>query len=257
MSNSFSFENGFVIVDADDPGYLKILREEIFSMTKEIFQLPNSGLADGFNNFHNNIKDITLGEFNKLRIELIQLITKNCDVKELVFMAFREKLLHLLGPDILAQRNCNLVLQPPGDPNPSELHRDAPANSPYELVVWVPLVDCFGTKAMYIADINKTEQALQFLDANPTDWSGFEKYTKSLAVTPNVPFGKALIFHTGCLHGSEINIEKETRVSLNIRYKNLFSPSGLKNQLQFFSPLRISEFTKLGSLLEARELQKK
>lgn len=256
MSESFSFEKGFAIVNADEPEYLEKLREEIFSITKEVFQLPNEDPEKGFNNFHKNISALNLGELNKSRIELIQRITAKCDVRELVFKAFEQRLLQLLGPDILAQKNCNLVLQPPGDPNPSELHRDAPANSPYELVVWVPLVDCFGTKAMYIVDVKKSEQALDFLDANPADWGGFESYTRSLAVTPNVPFGKALIFHTGCLHGSEINAEKETRVSLNIRYKNIFSPSGLKNQLQFFSPLRVSDVARLGSLLEAREMQK-
>ena len=256
MGNSISFEKGFVVVDADEPKYLETLRENIFSITKDIFQLPNAEPEEGFNNFHKNIEGLTLGELNKLRIDLIQRITAECDVRELVFKAFETKLLQMLGPDILAQKNCNLVLQPPGDPNPSELHRDAPANSPYEIVVWVPMVDCFGSKAMYILDIKNTERTFQFLDASPTDWTGFETYAKSLAVTPAVSFGKALIFHTGCLHGSDINAENETRVSLNIRYKNIFSPSGLKNQLQFFSPLRISDVARLGSLLEARELQK-
>lgn len=256
MGNSFSFEKGFAVVYADQPGYLATLRKEIFSITKDVFKLPDSEPEEGLNNFHKNIKGVALGELNKLRIELIQRITAECDVRELVFKAFEKRLLGLLGPDILAQKNCNLVLQPPGDPNPSELHRDAPANSPYELVVWVPLVDCFGSKAMYILDIKNTEQAFEFLHANPTNWTGFESYAKSLAVTPKVSFGEALIFHTGCLHGSDINAENETRVSLNIRYKNIFSPSGLKNQLQFFSPLRVSEVARLGSLLEARELQK-
>lgn len=256
MGNSFSFEKGFVVVDADEPRHLKILRKEIFSIAKEVFQLPNTEPEEGFNYFHNNLNGMTLGTFNKLRVELIQRITSNCNVSELVFNAFERTLIQLLGPDILAQKNCNLVLQPPGDPNPSELHRDTPGNSPYELVVWVPLVDCFRTKAMYIVDITKTEKALDYLEANPTDWPSFERYTKSLAVNPDVPFGKGLIFHTGCLHGSEINEEQETRISLNMRYKNIFSPSGLKNQLQFFSPIRVSDVARLGSVLEARELQK-
>jgi len=117
-------------------------------------------------------------------------------------------------------------------------------------------VNCFGTKSMYILDVGATERALDRLVANPADWTGFENFAKSLAVRPPVAFGQALIFHTGCLHGSDINTERETRVSLNVRYKNLFAPSGLKNQLQFFDPLRISEVARLGSLLEARELQR-
>lgn len=256
MSNVISLEQGFSVVDADEASHLIKLRQQIFDLTREIFKLPDSEPEAGLNSFHQTIQGMPLGELNKLRMELIHRITAECNVREVVFKAFEKHLRHLLGPDILAQKNTNLVLQPPGDPNPSELHRDAPANSPYELVVWVPMVNCYGTKAMYILDVNNTEKAFAHLEANPSDWNGFEKFAKSLSVTPPVAFGQALIFYTGCLHGSDINAEQETRVSLNIRYKNLFSPSGLKNQLQFFSPLRISDVARLGSLLEARELQR-
>lgn len=256
MQNTTSIDRGFAILDPGNAPILNALRLEIFELTRQVFRIAETDPERGFNNFHVHTLGMRPGELNALRIELIRRVTADCDVKEMVFKAFETQLLALLGPDILAQRNCNLVLQPPGDPNPSELHRDAPANSPYELVVWVPLVNCFATKAMYILDIESTERAFERLDADPADWAGFEAYARSLAVTPSVPFGKALVFHTGCLHGSDINAEGETRVSLNVRYKNLFSPSGLKNQLQFFSPLRVSDVARLGSLLEARELQR-
>lgn len=255
MSTAPAFEKGFVVIDAEERSYLDTLKSQIFAFTQEIFGLPPGDPTEGFNNLHRNLKPMSAGEFNQARVELIRRITSGCDSKELVFKAFERQLRALLGPDILAQKNCNLVLQPPGDPNPSEIHRDAPANSPYEIVVWVPLVDCFATKAMYILDSDRTREAFQRLDEHPDDWEGFEDYAKSLAVRPSVAFGQALIFHTGCLHGSDINEESETRVSINIRYKGLFSPSGLKNQLQFFSPLRISDVTRLGSILEAQELQ--
>jgi sporadic carbohydrate cluster 2OG-Fe(II) oxygenase len=256
MDNSISLESGFAIVDADVPLHLDTLRSDIYCLTKEIFKVPDQDPERGFNNFHKHIEGLPLGRLNELRVELIRRITAECDVKERIFRAFEPSLIQMLGPDILAQKNCNLVLQPPGDPNPSELHRDAPANSPYEVVVWLPLVNCFGSKTMYILDIKNTELAFERLDANPADWTGFENYAKSLSVRPAVRFGEALFFHTGCLHGSDINIEQETRVSLNMRYKNLFAPSGLKNQLQFFSPLRVSTVARLGGLLEARELQR-
>ena len=55
MSESFSFEKGFAIVNADEPEYLEKLRKEIFSITKEVFQLPNEDPEEGFNNFHKNL----------------------------------------------------------------------------------------------------------------------------------------------------------------------------------------------------------
>jgi sporadic carbohydrate cluster 2OG-Fe(II) oxygenase len=256
MDNSISLESGFAIVVADVQRHLDALRSDVYCLVQEIFEFSDPDPERGLNDIHKHIEGLPLGRLNELRIELIGRITAECDVKERIFSAFEPTLIHLLGPDILAQKNCNLVLQPPGDPNPSELHRDAPANSPYEVVVWLPLVNCFGSKTMYILDVGNTELAFARLDADPTDWTGFENYAKSLSVRPDVRFGEALLFHTGCLHGSDINAEHETRVSLNMRYKNLFAPSGLKNQLKFFSPLRISTLARLGGRLEAREWQR-
>ena len=56
------------------------------------------------------------------------------------------------------------------------------------------------------------------------------------------------------LHGSDINKEKETRISLNLRFKNLFSPSGLKNQLQYYRPINISNITKIGAKIDSEEI---
>jgi sporadic carbohydrate cluster 2OG-Fe(II) oxygenase len=40
----------------------------------------------------------------------------------------------------------------------------------------------------------------------------------------NVKYGQGIIFSPNCLHGNVMNIEKNTRWSINIRFKNLFSP---------------------------------
>ena len=37
-------------------------------------------------------------------------------------------------------------------------------------------------------------------------------------------FGEALVFSGNLLHGNMINKEKTTRLSINLRYKNLYSP---------------------------------
>lgn len=251
-----SFEKGFVIIDTDDMNLLNVLKKDIFRMTQAIFNIPDVDVNEGFNNFHQYIASYSPTEINAKRIDLISQISAQIDVSEIIFKAFESSIVGLIGPDVLAQKGCNLVLQPPKDQNPSELHRDAPANSPYEIVAWVPLVDCYKTKSMYVLDSESTNKAFDILEKNPTDWEGFENYSKSIAIFPDVPFGKALIFFTGLLHGSEINIENETRVSLNMRYKSLFSPSGLKNQLQFFKPIRVSNLVKLGGKLEVKELLK-
>ena len=59
-----------------------------------------------------------------------------------------------------------------------------------------------------------------------------------------VNFGEVLFFQTGNVHGCKINVEKETRWSINIRFKGLFHPFGMKNTFEFFDVISLSEFGK-------------
>ena len=52
--------------------------------------------------------------------------------------------------------------------------------------------------------------------------------------------GQALIFSPNCLHGNVVNKENKTRISINIRYKNIFSPYGnIKNEKKIGSFYKI------------------
>ena len=252
MSKSI-FECGYKIIDVEDKGELDDTKERIFELVKNIFNLPRISIDEGFNNLHKYIKKLSLGDINQKRIELIREINNNLRVNERMFRSFKGEITKNIGYDILSQKGCNFVLQIPGDPNPSELHRDAPPNSLFELVLWVPLVDAYNSKAMYLLDKESTNHVYSKINEYK-DWDEFEKYCKRHAKNIDIEYGKALIFHPSLLHGSDINSEKETRISLNMRYKNLFAPQGLKNQLQFFEILELSEWTKLGLDAEKRKL---
>jgi sporadic carbohydrate cluster 2OG-Fe(II) oxygenase len=247
-------ELGYEVVNAEHPEYIDEIRECFFSALSDSFSLQSSDIQQGLNYFHQHVGEMSASEINARRISLIEKVTECCDVQERVFRAFEQTITGLLGPDILAQSTTNVVLQVPHDPIPTQLHRDAPMNSPYELVVWIPLVDCYGTKSMYILTDEQTEKALLRLSEAPADWEDFEAHVSAMATTPIVNYRQALFFLPGCLHGSHINRECETRVSLNIRYKGLFAPSGKKNQLSFFYPLRVSPLARIGGRIEAREL---
>ena len=246
-------KKGFKIHKTNNIKLLDELRNEIYLHIKKIFNIRENNPTKGLNNFHKLINKLNDGELNEKRVKLINAITNECNAGYKIFKIFEKQLINYLGPDILVQKSCNLVLQKPGDGNPSEIHRDAPLNSPYEIVLWLPLVDCYKSKSMYILDIESTKDALKFLGKNKNNWDKFEKYAKNLSSNPSIKYGNALFFFTGLIHGSEINNEKETRVSLNIRYKNLFTPSGMKNQLQFFKSLQISDLALMGAELEAEE----
>lgn len=252
--NAFAdFERrGFGVFPADDRSTLDELRRQIFAKTREVFGLQGDDPGEAFNRFH--ALSVTGATLNELRMKLIREVTNGVDSGSLIYEAFRPTLHELLGPDLLVQKNTNLVIQQPNDPNPSELHRDAPANSPYEVVVWLPLVDCFGTKSMYILDREKTAGALRLLDERPTDWDGFHDHCLAVGENVPAPYGTALLFWTGLFHGSRVNREAETRFSLNMRYKSLFSPGGLKEPFEFFKIHRLSPLTKMAIEFQKSEM---
>ncbi len=251
--SDFFQQHGYAVVPADDITALHQLRQKIFDVAKRIFDYPKDDVENFFNNFHN--LDITGARLNELRMKLIREVTDSVDSGTLIFKAFRSTILELLGPDLLVQKNTNLVIQQPNDPNPSELHRDAPANSPFEVVVWLPLVDTYKTKAMYVLDRKATKEALAILDGEGERYGEFESHCKSTAPAVEVPYGSALFFWTALLHGSHVNQENETRWTLNMRYKNLFSPNGDKEPFEFFKIFQLSPLTAMATdFLKSKDL---
>tara|TARA_Y100000746_G_C15303863_1_gene366821 strand:- start:190 stop:498 length:309 start_codon:yes stop_codon:yes gene_type:complete len=59
----------------------------------------------------------------------------------------------------------------------------------------------------------------------------------------NVKYGEYLIFLSKVYHYIPINLEKNTRWSLNFRYKNTFTPYGKKGYLDYFEPINYSKIT--------------
>ena len=72
----------------------------------------------------------------------------------------------------MVQKTINIVIQPPKDQNPTIPHRDAPPNSFYEIVLWIPLTDCYETKSMYVIDQTDSENSLKILE-NKDSWNKF------------------------------------------------------------------------------------
>ncbi len=201
------------------------------------------------NQFHSNYCS-TESKLNEVRMDLMkELDSKNniYSLSSIVYKSFSRTITSLIGPDILAQKSANLVIQPPESKFFSELHTDAPGNSEFELVAWVPMVNCYSGKSFYVIDrTNSLKLLSSYRKGEFSSWKDFRESSLVYAKEVNVPFGYALFFWSGLLHGSHINSSKETRWSFNTRYKNTFAPCGKKDPFQYFSPLKISDLTSLG-----------
>ncbi|MBI1778596.1 MAG: hypothetical protein HYR63_24920 [Proteobacteria bacterium] len=234
---------GYAVVLAEDLAPLRHIRDLVVAQASARLGVTAKD-AEGFlNRFHEHgLRDVEMNEF---RVNLIQSLSTGTKVGEDIWQAFRTMLIGLVGPDVLVQKATNLVIQQPGNSDGTPIHRDAPPNSAFEVVVWLPLVDCYGTKGMRVLDIAETQRGVDLQLADVKSQRALEDYVWSHGENPAVPFGAALFFWTGLIHAVPANSEAETRWSLNIRYKNLFSPFGTKAMPEHFRILELSPLTRI------------
>jgi sporadic carbohydrate cluster 2OG-Fe(II) oxygenase len=155
----------------------------------------------------------------------------------------------LVGNELAMQRRINLSVQLPGDESSLlPVHSDVwSGDSAFEVVVWVPLVDCYRTKSMFILPRKLNDEHSKHL-------AGFRgKDTEELfqAIEPDVEWltvsvGQGLIFTHTLMHGNRRNEEDEARWSMNCRFKSLLSPYDTKRLGEFFEPITLRAATRLG-----------
>ena len=125
------------------------------------------------------------------------------------------------------------------------LHKDTPLSSMHELVIWIPLVNCKGNMCMSMIPKNKHDMIESLFKEN--DEVLFEKYAKKYGVRKNIKVGDVLIFNANNFHYIPLNTTNLTRWSLNIRFKNLFTPYGQRNLLDYYEIINTSPLTKMNS----------
>jgi sporadic carbohydrate cluster 2OG-Fe(II) oxygenase len=199
------------------------------------------------NRFHEHADP---GAINEARVRVIREQGSSDAVRRAVFQCVAPHLAELIGPEIAMQRHVNLVLQMPRDrANLLYLHTDAWSGcSPYEVIAWIPLVDVFGTKSMYVCPRAKGQRHLEALGKGLELGSAEDLFAR---VEPDVEpvemkYGEALVFSTTLLHGARENTTGETRAILNVRFKALFSPYGTKALGETFLPVSYLPATEIG-----------
>ncbi len=176
---------------------------------------------------------------NGFRIQRIQAINEIKNIKQLYFSLAKNALHELVGNELVMQRNINLSIQLPNDDSSLlPIHADVlQGDSPYEVVLWVPLVDCYDTKSMFFTRKQPTTLAGKSLD---------DLYAECDPYFVDVKYGECLIFSQNYFHGNVVNKTDETRWSMNCRFKSALTPYGDKKLGEFFEPLTIRPATRMG-----------
>jgi len=190
-------------------------------------------------------ESISIEELNIFRLEVIKEINEQPWLREAYYQIAKPYLDILVGNELVMQLRVNLSIQMPKDESSLlPVHADTwSGDSPYEVVVWLPLVDCYDTKSMYLlppkavsklSDNFKLGDSEQLFNAIEGDVNWMK-----------IDYGEVLVFNQIYPHGNRVNKEGETRWSLNCRFKSLFSPYKDKKIGEFFEPITLRPVTKV------------
>jgi sporadic carbohydrate cluster 2OG-Fe(II) oxygenase len=240
-------QQGYVICPVADPEALDQLRGHFLRLTQlHLGVSPHTSPEATLNLVHERIDGPALNDF---RLKIIQGINAVDDFRALYFRVARPYLESLVGNELAMQSRVNLSIQLPGDHSSLlPVHADTwSGDSPYEVVVWLPLVDCYGTKAMYLLP---PAQAAA-LDCNFSALAGASGESLYQSIQADVTwlqvrYGEVLVFNQALPHGNRVNVEPETRWSMNCRFKGVFTPYGDKQIGEFFEPITLRAASRTG-----------
>ena len=232
-------EKGYIVKKVENLDSLNFFKKNINqTISSEIGSNINLNLFQ---------KKINKDNLNSVRLKIIKKINsekyKELNSKQHYFRIASEGIKDIVGTEIAMQNEISLSIQMPKDKSSLlPLHSDTwSGNSPFEVVLWVPLVDCYSTKSMFILEnknINNFEKLYKknFNKTSDHLFNSVRKYLKFI----DIKYGEYMIFNQNLPHGNIVNQTNETRWSMNCRFKGLFSPYVNKKLGEVFTPITIS-----------------
>lgn len=245
---SKEFDNkGFIVRDIKDTDSLQKIRKIFVNSIKKNLKLNKLYESDDdlLNYTHKNINSKNLNPF---RLKIINDVNNKKELRELYYKVSKPLLDIILGNELSMQLRINLSIQLPQDRSSLlPVHSDVwSGDSPFETVVWLPLVNCSKTKSMFILPPSKYEKIKKIFQQKKSFSSEqiFKKIKKDL-IWINIKYGQVLLFNQCLPHGNTINNEKESRWSLNCRFKSVFTPYSDKKIGEFFEPITLRKVSEL------------
>ncbi|MEK7857796.1 MAG: sporadic carbohydrate cluster 2OG-Fe(II) oxygenase [Elusimicrobiota bacterium] len=242
-------KKGYAIVPLAERERLDRMRERVYARGLELLRLKGGKRPSLKDFFDHTERYLTPDKLNAFRLGMIDFLNHDALLRPALYKMARRHIQWAVGNEVAMQRTINLSVQlPKDDSSLLPLHSDVwSGNSPYELVLWLPLVDCFKTKSMYILERPKSERIFKdFGKYKSFDAERFYKTIKPEVVWLDVPYGHAVLFTHSLLHGNRVNQEKTTRWTFNVRLKGLLTPYGSKEMGESFLPVTVRPATRIG-----------
>lgn len=248
LSRAF-MESGYVIRDVEDRSALDELRATV--VERACRHLGSAMPADHqafLDRIHEQVRPEKL---NDLRLSIYRAINELSWLRPAYFSLARGTLGTLVGNELAMQNRINLSIQMPEDDSSLlDIHADVyGGETPFQVVQWLPLVDCFETKSMFILPYPKNLPVNRRLhEIGDGGMSTLYEEVKQDVDWLRVPYGKFLVFSPNCLHGNIVNRVPATRWSMNTRFTGLFTPytSYEKKLGSYYLPITTRAVTRVG-----------
>ena len=246
LTNEFLI-NGYVIRKVENIDALNWIRKKFLDFSKTLLELnkksDKKNLLDQIHLF------VSKKDLNHFRLRMIEQINDESNFRKKYFSLAKKYLEILVGNELAMQLRVNLSIQLPDDDSSLlPVHADTwSGDSPFEVVIWVPLVDCFRSKSMYLLPPNDENKLI--LEQSIKKGKSSEELFKIISekiIWLDVNYGELLIFNQALPHGNRINNEKETRWSMNCRFKGVFTPYNDKKIGEFFEPITLRAASRAG-----------
>lgn len=214
----FFLKNGYIKFKINNK-IISYLRKKIILFTKKITGLKKINLEK----FHELYR---VEELNNLRVRLYDKINSDKEFNKKIFDSSFKHVELMVGSE-LCNGNLNLSIQYPNDKSSVlSIHTDfLSGESIFQVNLWIPFVNVKKTSSMFIINPENSINLLKKIKKSKkfTMNNIFKKNKKDIKWL-DMKFGEGMLFSPNCLHGNVMNIEKNTRWSINVRLKNLYSP---------------------------------
>lgn len=241
-------QNGYVITPCEIRSALDKIRNKTVDLATDFLGGPSPPNAGEFLDKIASI--LAVEKLNSFRLHIISGLMAEPWFREAYFSCARSLVETIVGNELVMQRNIGLSIQIPDDDSSLlPIHSDSWGSecSPFEVVLWIPLVDCYRTKSMFIlppdADARWRKKVKEFAeDGTESLYQAIEPEIEWL----EVPYGNIVLFTPTIMHGNRLNQESTTRWSMNIRFKGLFTPYSDKRLGEYFAPITVRPASKIG-----------
>ena len=239
--------NGYIIRPNADKDAFQWIQKSASKVAASALNLEAPSDLEAFlNQIHNFVDSSALNDF---RLKVIQGLNALPEFRPMYFRLAKPYLEAIVGNELAMQQRINLSIQMPNDASSLlPVHADTwSGDSAFEVVVWLPLVDCYRTKAMYLLPPNESEKfATQFSQRGGSSSETIFDSIKNDVIWLEVDSGQVMLFDQSLPHGNRVNEESETRWSMNCRFKGVFTPYGDKKLGEFFEPITLRPASRRG-----------